>query len=150
MYFEETGTGAYKQWVGASTTVNTRGRYFTISYDVKIERDLGYNGNFWIFYYDAVSREIIYTTQAGLNLVVYDSNSDSGWIHFEHKIDLQEYDNVIILFTHIDVYPSNIHHKFWVANLKIKPIQRLHSHEPVGFEELLTDYAFSSDRNLNL
>ena len=150
MYFEETGTGAYKQWIGASTILNTKGRYFSISYDAKIERDLGYNGNFWIFYYDATTREIIFTTQAGMNLGDYDSTSDTGWIHFEHKIDFKDYDNVIILFTHIDVYPSNINHKFWVSNLKIKPLQKLHPHKPTGLEELLVAYVLTSDVSVNV
>ena len=150
MFFEETGTGAYKQCIGAATTVNTRGRYFSISYDAKIERNLGYNGNFWLFFYDADTRELLFTTMAGINLCDYDLNADSGWIHFEHKIDFQNHDNVIMLFHHQDLYPENINHKFWVTNLKIKPLQRLHSHEPIQYEQLLRNYVLSTDRDLNL
>ena len=80
-----------------------------------------------------------------MNLGDYDSTSDTGWIHFEHKIDFKDYENVIILFTHIDVYPSNINHKFWVSNLKIKPLQKFNSHKPIGLEELLVAYVLSSD-----
>jgi len=149
MYFEETGAGTYKQWVGAATTVNSRGRYFSISFDAKMERDLGYNGNFWLFFYDASTRERIYTAIAGMNLGDYNSIKDTGWVHFELKLDFPEYENIILLFSHIDDYNANIHSKFWISNLKIKPLQRLHSHEPIRNEELLTTYVLTSDREPN-
>ena len=126
MFFEETGTGAYRNWVGASTLVQTKGRYFSFEYEAKVERDPGHLGNFWIFYYDAHTREIIFTTQAGINLADIDPDADSGWIHFKHKIDLKSHDEVILLFTYVDTEPSNIHHKFWIRNLKIRNQQNFH------------------------